>query len=294
MDAHRLVAVTGTSGRVGSALLAALREDGQKVVAWQRPELDLDDVRSLDRLVARDRPALIFHAAAWTDVDGCARDPDLCRRRNGEATAALAKAAAASGADLVYVSTNEVFDGRRNDGRGYREDDPASPINPYGQSKMYGEEAIRDAYASAAAKAWIVRTSWVFGPPGTDFPARIVAAYDRSAGSPLRVVEDETGRPTFAPDLARGLIRLCADAPPGTYHLAGAGACSRRDWAQEVLDTCRPGAMLEGMLLADYRRDSTPPRWGVLDTGRAEEFGISLRSWREPLAAYVREICPEA
>ncbi len=172
------VAVTGAGGRLGRALLGALADAPftglAGPLAWGRPDYDLDDPGAAERLVARDRPEVVVHAAAWTDVDGCARDPDLAMARNGTATGRLARACAAAGVDLVVVSTNEVFDGRRTDGRGYRPDDPTAPANPYGASKLAGELAARDAYAAlpgggsglGGPALAIVRTAWLYGPPG--------------------------------------------------------------------------------------------------------------------------------
>lgn len=291
---EKRVAVTGPRGRVGSALVRELRDAGASVLEWARPDYDLDDSSAATRLVARDRPALVFHAAAWTDVEGCAREPDRAMRRNGSAAAELAEACVATGADLVYLSTNEIFDGERADGRGYAEDDPANPPNPYGRSKLNGEESLRAAYDGQPGRAWVVRTSWVFGLPGNDFPARITAAGDRLEGTArLRVVVDEIGRPTYAADLAKQMLSLIAVASPGTYHLANSGPASRFEWARVILARCRPTVELEEISLADYDRASVPPRWGVLDTTKAESLGLALRPWPEPLAAYLEEICPE-
>lgn len=263
------------------------------MIAWIRPDLDLDDPRSVGRLVARDKPDLVFHAAAWTDVDGCARDPELAVRRNGLATAELAGECAAAGVDLAFVSTNEVFSGDRSDGLGYAVDDTVDPPNAYGLSKLRGEEAVGSAFTSVPGQAWIVRTSWIFGQPGNDFPARITAAADARLGQPLGVVADEISSPTYAPDLAEGLLHLVAVAPPGTYHLANAGVASRYDVARAVLARCRPDAEIEPIGIADFKRDSVPPRWGVLDTSRATALGVAMRPWQEPLAAYLEEICPD-
>ncbi len=287
------IAVSGAGGRLGSALVDELHRTGADVIAWSRPDYDLDDPGSAVRVVGRDRPALVYHAAAWTDVDGCARDPELAIRRNGLATAEMARACAEVGADLVYVSTNEVFNGERDDGQGYAEDDEPDPPNPYGLSKLRGEEAVRGAFASEAAKAWIVRTSWVFGLPGNDFPARIVAAADAlPRGDPLRVVGDEVGRPTSARDLARALAMLPEEASAGTYHVANAGRASRLEWASAVIERCRPNVALEEIKLADRPRPSRPPRWAVLDTAKAEGLGLSLRPWSAALADYLEELCP--
>ena len=121
------VAVTGAGGRLGSALVETLGNSTfvSEVLAWDLPDHDLDDPTSAGRLVGRYRPDVVVHCAAWTDVDGCARDPDLALRRNGTAVDEMARACAGSGAALVTISTNEVFDGRRGDGRPYRPDRPA-------------------------------------------------------------------------------------------------------------------------------------------------------------------------
>src|SRR5262245_26725793 len=132
------VAVSGARGRLGRAVMAAA---GAGAIAWSRPDLDLDDPASLVRLLHRDRPSAVVHAAAMTDVDACALDPDLALRRNAVVIGPLARACAQAGTGLVLISTNEVFDGERRDGRGYREDDEARPRNAYGASKRAAEEA---------------------------------------------------------------------------------------------------------------------------------------------------------
>jgi len=285
------IALTGASGRIGSALQRELVAAGNDVIAWRRPEYELDDLESPARVVDHHHPDMVFHAAAWTDVEGCALNPVLAMRWNGLATAELAITCARAGIPLVYLSTNEVFNGERTDKHGYTESDAPDPLNSYGRSKLAGEEAIRNAYRTHPGDAWIVRTSWVFGPPGNDFPTRIVAAADKLEGERLAVVTDEFGRPTFAADYAAGLVKLVQSAPPGTYHLAGEEVASRFDWASAIVEFCRPRVELERIHLADYRRASTPPRWGVLDTGRAASFGVALRPWREPLAGYLGDIC---
>lgn len=279
------VAVTGTTGRLGSALLSALAARGLPSLPWPRERLDLDDAGAAAALVAADRPALVLHAAAWTDVDGCAREPALARRRNSDAVGELAAACAATGARLLLVSTNEVFDGERTDGRGYREDDPVAPRNPYGASKAAAEAAVRGVLGDAA---WIVRTAWLYGPPRPGFPERIVAAADRLPdGEPLPVVDDETGSPTLAADLAGAILDLVARTDGGTWHLVNAGSATRRGWAEAVLAVRRPGRPVRPISRRDFVRASDPPAWGVLDTSRAAAAGIVLRDWRAALAAHL-------
>lgn len=289
------VVVTGANGRLGRAVTFALRNRGLEPLVWNRPDYDLDDPATAQALVARDRPRLVIHCAAWTDVDGCARDPDLALRRNGAATGELAAACAKTMAALVYVSTNEVFDGKRTSGAGYREDDVAEPINPYGASKLHGERLALAAYSAAGASEllWIVRTAWLFGPPGNDFPLKIVAAADRIApGESLAVVADETGSPTYAVELASALVGLIAVAPGQVYHLAATGAATRDDVARRVIERCRPGVPLKQISRNDFERASEAPQWSVLDSSRAADFGILLRPWTHGLSDYLEKVCP--
>lgn len=295
MNRGPVVALTGAGGRLGRALENALEEKSITTVAWSRPDYDLDDPSAASRLVERDRPGMVFHAAAWTDVDGCARDPVAAMRRNGDAVGELAAACARSGARLVLVSTNEVFDGDRADGQGYRETDPPHPINAYGASKLAGEQQATQAFArlGTADGLLITRTAWLYGPPGNDFPSKIVIAADRlPAGEPLNVVADEIGSPTYSVDLAGAIVRLAlSGAPGGSYHLVNAGRASRLDVATGVLARCRPERLTAGISRTQFVRASTPPAWAVLENTRAAALGITLRPWHEALADYLELLC---
>jgi dTDP-4-dehydrorhamnose reductase len=275
--------ITGSTGRLGRALMAAAPG---AVLGWDRPLLDLDEPDSGAALVARDRPELVIHSAAMTAVDEAAHDPDAAMRRNGRAVGSLARALHDAGAKLVLISTNEVFDGERSDARGYTEDDVPHPRNAYGRSKLAGEVAALEAYEGGDG-LWIVRTAWLYGPPGNDFPDKITAAADRLEPVPLGVVEDEIGSPTYSLDLARAIYALVDRTDGGTFHLANAGVASRYDWAREVLAVRRPGRELRGMARADFARASDPPPWGVLDCARAAGAGITMRPWQVALAEYL-------
>jgi dTDP-4-dehydrorhamnose reductase len=292
------VAVSGANGRLGRALLAALADAPftglTGPIAWARPDYDLDDLTAPDRLIRRDRPETVVHAAAWTDVDGCARDPELARRRNGEAVGALARRCAANGIDLILVSTNEVFDGLRTDGRGYRPDDPTDPPNAYGVSKLAGETAAGAAFAGASAagpaagapRLAIVRTAWLYGAPGDDFPAKILAAAERAraGGEPLQVVGDEYGSPTAAADVAETIVELLGSGEAvGTHHLVNAGVASRADWARELFRQLRLAVELVEVPATTWTRASTPPPWGALEPTPLPS-GEPMRPWPEALA----------
>ena len=146
------LAITGSTGRLGGALVSLARtRPGWVVTPWTRAELDLDAPASVDGSLDRDRPDLVIHCAAWTDVDGCAREPERARQRNGIATGVMARACMSRHIGLVVVSTNEVFDGRRTDGVPYVTTDPPQPGNAYGASKLVGEEEARNEPACGSS-----------------------------------------------------------------------------------------------------------------------------------------------
>ncbi len=287
------VAVTGATGRLGRALVAALGDapftGPGGPLAWPRAAFDLDAPEAIGARLDADRPEVVVHAAAWSDVDGCARDPELAHRRNGLATGILAEACAARGVDLLAISTNEVFDGLRTDGRGYAPDDATSPGNPYGASKLAGERLAADAFARAPKAALgIVRTAWLFGSPGRDFPSRILDAADRAAaaGEPLRAVADEWGTPTYVDDLAEAIVDLLAgDAVAGMHHVVNGGVASRADWARDVLDRAGVAVPVADVPATTWQRPSDPPPWGVLEA-TARQAGEPLRTWRDAMADY--------
>lgn len=281
------IAVTGANGRLGSALTTRI----PGAIAWSRPDYDLDDPEAAQRLLERDRPDVVIHAGAWTDVDGCARQPKLAKRRNADSVRELAVACAAGNASLLLVSTNEVFNGDRADGRGYTEVDATDPPNPYGASKLDGERAAQAAMDSE--RLWIVRTAWLYGPPGNDFPNKIIAAADRLLPyEPLPVVSDEWGSPTYTRDLADAILALLKKSGGGVFHLVNPGAVTRQEWAMRVLARCRPQRRVVPISRNEFTRASRVPAWGVLDTARAQErAGVELRAWDEALSDYLGLIC---
>ncbi len=294
------VAVIGVVGRLGRALVQALEDapftGPSGPIGWDQPEVELDTLtaESIGVLLDRERPEAVVHTAAWTDVDGCAREPALAMRRNGTAVGELAVACARRGIDLVVISTNEVFDGRRTDGLPYLPDDKRNPINPYGAAKAEAERLAIAAYEApgAGGHLGIARTSWLYGPPGNDFPAKIAAAALRAkaAGNPLQVVDDEVGVPTYTPDLAEAIVELLgadavATAPARTaiHHLVNGGRASRADWAREVLRAASIDVPVVDVPAATWQRASTPPLWGVLEPTPMPS-GVAMRDWREAFA----------
>lgn len=272
----RRVAITGAAGQLGRELVRGFTGAGDEVLPLARPDFDLTSAHDLARMAAW-RPQVVVNAAAWTDVDACARDPDRAMRINGEAAGAVARAAAEIGALAVQVSTNEVFDGTLD--QAYVEEDEPHPINPYGASKLAGERLA----ARENSRHLIVRTAWVFGPD-SGFPTRIRAAADRMLreGKPLRVVADEWGNPTPTRWLAGAIVELirleAISGLSGVHHAVGQPPTSRLDWARHELGG--HGVEIQPMALADYRRDTRVPPRAVLDTGRIERLGLEVGDWR--------------
>jgi dTDP-4-dehydrorhamnose reductase len=285
------VAVTGVTGRLGGAIVELARRTGHDAIGWERHDFDLDAPEGIRAALDRDRPDVVVHCAAWTDVDGCARDPQRAEARNGRATGVLARACAGRGIGLAAVSTNEVFDGTRTDGRPYETADPTSPGNAYGRSKLLGEAEAGAAYATGEAPLWIVRTAWLFGAPGRDFPVKIVEAARRAAaaGEPLRLVADEIGTPTLARDLGAGIMDLIGgNAAAGIHHVVNGGRASRADWARRVLAEAGIEAATEDVPMRTWQRASEPPPWGVLAPTPLPTMGV-LRSWEAALAEDLRQ-----
>lgn len=287
------VAVTGAGGRLGAALVEVLADSPFTGIAgpigWGRDAFDLDRPESIHDLLDRNRPEVVVNAAAWTDVDGCARDPKLAIRRNADSVHVLAEACAARGVDLVQLSTNEVFDGRRTDGRGYEPGDAVGAINPYGESKLMGERLAHAAYRGAKAQLAVVRTAWLFGPGKPDFPSKILEAAERAAAAaqPLRVVADEFGSPTYVVDLAEAIADLlAAGSIGGVHHVVNGPATSRAQWAIDVVARARVDVRVEEVPATTWPRESTPPRWGVLDPTPLPS-AEPLRPWPDAMADYM-------
>ena len=274
------IAITGANGQLGLALRRRLGRE-HEIVALGHADLELGHPDCVGTLVAT-QADLIVHPAAYTNVDGCARDPDLAYRVNGLGTQYVALACRQLGAPLVYVSTNEVFDGAAS--TPYFEYDRAAPINAYGRSKWAGEQAVREQLD----RFYIARVAWLYGGERNFVRTILRLAGERET---LAMVADEIGSPTYAPDVADAIARLIRTPYYGTYHLVNQGACSRYEFAAEILRlAARTGVALEPIQLASYKRDSVVPPYTPLRNLAAAALGIRLRPWQAALAEYIETI----
>jgi dTDP-4-dehydrorhamnose reductase len=272
------IAITGHKGQLGTALGKALAV--HDLFGLDLPEYDIMDGAPIREALVSFEPDVVIHVAAYTHVDGCARDPDRAFRVNAMGTQNVALACESCSATLLYVSTNEVFAGDRQEP--YLEYDTPQPINPYGYSKWVGERYVEQI----CRRFYIVRISWLFGGPRS-FVTKILSLSEEHAE--LRVVDDEFGAPTYAPDLAVAIGQLIRTGHYGIYHLVNEGWCSRYEFAGEILRLGGRGNVpVRRIKLVEFKRDSQVPPRAVLRNFAAAELGIRLQPWREALVAHLQ------
>ncbi len=269
------VLVTGGHGQLGRALLRTAPA-GMEVVALGSSKCDVTDPAAVRAIVAQLEPELIVHCAAWTDVDGCERHPERAWRVNALGTQHVATACAEAGAVLVYLSTNYVFDGERDEP--YHEFDRPNPLSVYGASKLAGEEVVR----ALCPRHAIVRTAMLYDAHSRNFVTTVLRLAGEQAR--LRMVADQYGSPTFVDDLARALWQLVAQPAYGTFHLVNQGAVSWYEWAVAVLELLDLAVPVDPIPASAFRRAARPPRNGALTSLAAPALGIVMPDWRDALA----------
>jgi dTDP-4-dehydrorhamnose reductase len=275
------ILITGSNGQVGQALVRVLSPD-HTLIATTSATLDITAREAEGQIVAA-RPDLVIHPAAWTNVDGCAQDPDRAYLINGLGTRRVALACQRLDVPLVYVSTNEVFDGSATEP--YLEWDRPAPINAYARSKYLGETYVRDLLH----RFYIVRIAWVFGGQRNFVRTIQRLATERDH---LRVVNDEIGNPTYAEDVAIAIARLIQEPAYGIYHLVNEGYCSRYDFAREIIRQIRADHIqVEPIRLAEYARASTPPPFTPLrNFVGANDLDIVLPPWQDALTRFLQAV----
>ena len=224
-----------------------------------------------------------MHCAGFTAVDDAEEEPARAMAVNRDGTCNVALAAAAIGASLVYPSTDYVFDGRSD--RPYRPEDETHPVNAYGRSKLAGEKVLE----TTDARWTVVRTSWLYGPDGKDFIDMILGARYRS--SPLKIVNDQVGCPTWTDSLAPALVELAERGAIGTYHLCDRGKATWLDLARGAAILADLDVELEATTTEAWGAPANRPRYSVLDSSKAEALlGRSMPMWGDSLRAHLEAI----
>ncbi len=286
------ILVIGASGQLARALARQGAVADHPIVCRGRPQLDLADPASLQRILDEQAPIAVINAAAYTAVDKAEEDPEASFAANASGPETLAALCEQRGVPLIHVSTDYVFDGTRHNP--YVETDAVAPLSVYGASKAEGEAAVR----RACARHVIVRTSWLYSMEGSNFLTTML----RLGGTrdELGIVDDQHGTPTWAHDVAAAICATARDLVVdrredawGTYHLAGAGETTWFGFASEIFRLAGARGLkvprLKPIAAKDYNAAARRPAYSVLDTRKIQSaFAISLPSWKEKSRAVLR------
>jgi dTDP-4-dehydrorhamnose reductase len=298
------ILLIGSSGQVGHELAGILPRVGEVVVP-DRASFDLTRPSDVARIIHDTRPRIIVNAAAYTAVDLAEKEADKARAINAQAPAAMAAEAAELNALLVHYSTDYVFDGSKESP--YGEDDLTNPLNVYGQTKLNGENAIRDS----GCRHLILRTAWVYATRGKNFLLTILRL--ASQREELRIVSDQFGAPTWAREIARATSSMlerhaaaaAGDTPPtGTFHVTAGGTTNWHAFASAILEEAAklPDAnpwlstalgggpivtrRVTPITTADYPTPARRPAYSVLSNERlVQTYRLQLPEWRDQLKA---------
>lgn len=274
--------LTGADGQLGRALRPSLQH--HDVVAVGR-DVDITQEAAVSAVLNDVEPDVVIHTAAWTDVDGCERDPDRAHRVNALGAWWVARACRRVGAAMLLLSTDHVFPGDRDEP--WTEFDRVAPVNAYGRSKAAAEALVRETLH----EHYIVRTAWLMGGGGRDFVTRVL---DRAReDGQVTVVEDQLGSPTFAPDLAEALAELVVTGRFGTYHRTNAGVASRYELARAAVELTGSPVEVRPMTSDRLQQPAARPAQAVLSDRHAVLSGLApLRHWRDALADMLQGRAP--
>jgi dTDP-4-dehydrorhamnose reductase len=284
MAIYDSILITGGGGMLAHALVDVLATRGHSALSLSRAELDIANPEALQKIFAQYRPTLLLNCAAHTKVDLCEQEKEKADAINGYAVGEMARLSKAAGTFLVHVSTDFVFDGSL--GRPYQPTDPVHPLNVYGQSKLLGETELQ----KHAPKDWmIVRTSWVYGRHGVNFPRTMVQA--AQAGKSLKVVGDQHGSPTYTLDLAEAMLDLLNTNARGIWHVTNSGQTTWLDFARATLHEFGIDVPVAGCTSAEWAKirpgGANRPTYSVLDVEPvARQLGRPMRNWRDALQSF--------
>ena len=287
MNIYNSIVITGGGGMLAHALADTLKLHGHQPVVLTRAQCDLANDQDIQRIFDS-KPTLLLNCAAHTKVDLCEQESALADTINGYAVGKMAGLCRKHNTFLVHLSTDFVFPG--NGTRPYRIDDPVNPLSAYGRSKLLGETELQ----KHAPENWlIVRTAWVYGRHGVNFPRTMVTA--ARAGKPLSVVSDQVGSPTYTVDLAEGILQMIDCGGRGIFHFTNSGQTNWFEFAKAALQAFGIGHPVSAVTSADWQRQrpaSAPrPSYSVLDLQRFITLtGQTPRPWQEALAAFRVEV----
>jgi dTDP-4-dehydrorhamnose reductase len=273
------VLIFGATGLVGQALMREWQ--GDEVVGLGSKDADIRSGEQVGAAIRKHDPDWVVLAAAYTDVDGCETHAELAFDINSRGAATVAKVSAQAGTRVVFLSTDYVFDGTKN--QPYETDDPLSPQSIYGKSKAAAEVEIRKVHAEAC----ILRTSWVYGVDGKCFPDTILKL--AQTRKELDVVDDQRGSPTYTVDLARTIIQLCRKNATGIVHVTNRGDCTWYDFASAIVKAAGLSVRVQPTSSERFVRPAKRPKYSVLSSRSLEPYGIQMPPWQDALERYLEE-----
>ena len=273
------VMILGASGLLGKELLREWTSD--EVLGLSSRDLDIRDGDKVRKVVEKSRPDWIVLAAAYTNVDDCESHPDLAFAVNRDGAVNVALTAKRTGAKLLFLSSDYVFDGKKTSP--YETGDTRNPQSVYGRSKAEAEVRLLEVLPECC----IARTSWLFGTGGKCFPDTILKL---AATRPvLDVVNDQRGCPTYAVDLARAIIELCRNSAYGIVHTTNSEDCSWFEFAREIIKDTGLGTDVRPVSSQQMARPAPRPAYSVLSAKSLQQYGIAMRTWQDALERYLQE-----
>lgn len=273
----KLILITGANGQLGTELCHLLDENGIPYVGTTVEKLDITNQTQVQTYINEIKPTVIYHCAAYTAVDKAEDEgKELNYLVNVEGTRNVALAAKQVGAIFVYISTDYVFDGKKQ-GYKYTTEDKPNPQNEYGKAKLAGEEVVQELLE----RYFIIRTSWVFGKYGNNFVytmQKLAESKDR-----LTIVNDQLGRPTWTRTLAEFMSFVIEkNVPFGIYHLSNEGSCTWYEFAKEILKDSIDTEVVP-VTSREFPQKAKRPQYSVMDISRTSQLGFELLSWKEVL-----------
>ena len=272
-----MILVVGANGMLGHDLMALLGDRAQGV---DIADIDITSPEAVFKVIGELKPEVIINCAAYTDVDGCESNAETAMAVNGEGVAYLAMACRESGALLVQISTDYVFDGGK--GTPYVEDDAPCPLSVYGESKLAGE-----MNAAIAPEHLIVRTQWLYGLHGKNFVETMLRL--GAEKSELTVVDDQIGSPTWTVDLSQAVVALIDHGCRGIFHAANSEYCSWNDFAKAIFAESGLKVEVRPMTTDELNRPAKRPLYSTLECGKlSAETGYHPQTWRNALRQYLQ------
>ncbi len=268
------ILLTGANGQLGKELSHLLPERGHEVIPLNRVGLDITDSRAVARMIQDHASQLVINAAAFTGVDAAETETEAAHATNALGPRNLAGACERAGCELLHIGTNYVFDGTSE--RPYEPFDPPNPVSVYGRTKLAGDE-----YVMRLCRRWyVVRTAAVYGEGGNFARTMLRLAGERDE---IQVKNDEFISPTYARDLAEGIIQIVGAGEYGVYHLTNSGSCSWHEFALEIFRLSGAEVRVTPVSSAEFPLPAPRPANGVI----SDFGGPRLRHWREALAEYL-------